>query len=58
MTSGDYAFFVYTDVRLDTIYHPWLSYNMTAEDVDRRMKAFGAVKQVTYSNVYRLTRPL
>jgi hypothetical protein len=46
MTSGDYAFFTFTDVRTESILTPWLAYNITQHDIDYRLQAFAAVKQV------------
>jgi hypothetical protein len=46
MTDGDYVFFTYTDMRIESALTPWVAYNITEHDVGYRMKAFTAVKQV------------
>jgi len=47
MTNGDYLFFTFSSLYSSTpIEQPWEPYDFTNEDVERRLKAFYAVKQV------------
>jgi len=47
MTNGDYAFFTFSSLyRSSSTEKPWALYDMQNEDVERRLKAFYALKQV------------
>lgn len=46
MTNGDYVFLTMTTATIDDDKHPWLSFNMTGQNLTYRMEAFYAVKEV------------
>jgi len=51
MTNGDYAFFTFWPARKPLTDYPWDWYNTLLGggiDMEKRKKAFGAVKQVLY----------
>jgi len=47
MTNGNYVFFTFSSLYSATpTEHPWVAYDFTNEDVEKRLKVFYAVKQV------------
>jgi len=47
MTNGNYVFFTFSSLYSATpIEQPWVVYDFSNEDYERRLKAFYAVKQV------------
>jgi len=52
MTGGDYAFFTYLNLASSSTLSPWMSYNMSDEEVGRRMHAFGVLKLVRLVSLY------
>jgi len=47
MTNGDYLFFIFSSLYSATpTEQPWVAYDFTNEDFERRVKVFYAVKQV------------
>ena len=49
MTNGDYLFITFSSLYSSTpVEKPWVAYDLTNEDIERRQKVFYAVKQVLY----------
>ena len=46
MTNGDYALIAFSDLMTKATLRPWTNFDMTDENVDYRMQAFGSMKQV------------
>ena len=46
MTNGDFAFFTWQIMRSSRSDHPWSQYTIHPDDLQRRRRAFYAVKQV------------
>lgn len=46
MTYGDYVFFTMASIPVAETKQPWINYNTTGQDLDHRIKALYAMKQV------------
>lgn len=58
MTSGDYAFFTFSDIVSSATFQPWTAFNVTDDDIQYRMQAFYAVKQVELQQQYLIVSSL
>ena len=50
MTSGDYAFFTFTETVTEEFTQPWTACNLTGQNLTYRLQAFYSLKQVIGKN--------
>ena len=52
MTSGDYAFFTFTETVTEEFTQPWTACNLTGQNLTYRLQAFYSLKQVIGKTIF------